>query len=105
MEASFHEFLDSYVQQIKQRNVDYLVSVHPDLPEDMREFFFDITQDMMKYADEQAAVSGESARRTFERIHAAALEMSGAARPVAPTHHPPARASVAAPRLTEPWFC
>jgi len=53
LEADFHAFLETYVQEVKQRNADYLVSVHPDLPAEMREFFFDATLGMMKHADEQ----------------------------------------------------
>jgi hypothetical protein len=54
LEADFRAFLETYVQEIKQRNTEYLVNVHPDLPADMHEFFLEATQAMMKYADEQA---------------------------------------------------
>lgn len=53
LEADFRAFLETYVQEMKQGNTEYLVSVHPDLPAEMHEFFFDATQAMMKYADEQ----------------------------------------------------
>jgi hypothetical protein len=53
----------------------------------------------------RAAVADESPGRTFERIRDTALQASGAAVPPAPTRHLPGRASAAAPRLTEPWFC
>jgi hypothetical protein len=53
VEADFRAFLETYVQEIKQRNTEYLVNVHPDLPADMHDFFLEATQSMMKYADEQ----------------------------------------------------
>ena len=53
LEADFRAFFDTYVQEIDQRNVEYLRGVHPDLPSEMHEFFFDATQSMMKHADEQ----------------------------------------------------
>ncbi len=52
VEADFQTFFEAYVQGITQRNTEYLLSVHPDLPSEMHEFFFDVTQEMMQYAGE-----------------------------------------------------
>ncbi len=52
-ESDFRSFFETYVQEVRERDADYLGSVHPELPTEMHEFFFDLTQDMMKHADEQ----------------------------------------------------
>ena len=54
LEAGFQSFLNTYISQVKQRNVDYLRTVHPKLPADMYDFFFDLTLGMMKYAGEKS---------------------------------------------------
>ena len=48
---SFQEFLREYAAELKLRNIDYLKSVHPNLPEHMSDFFIDVTLDMMKYSE------------------------------------------------------
>ena len=53
VEADFRTFFEAYVQAIEQRNTEYLLGVHPDLPSDTHGFFFDVTQQMMQYAGEQ----------------------------------------------------
>ena len=53
LELSFKVFLGTYVKEIKRGNADYLETVHPKLPEEMHEFFLDITLGMMKHADEK----------------------------------------------------
>ncbi len=52
IEASFRTFLTEYRREIKQRNRDYLSSIHPSLPSDMHDLFLDITVNMMKFSDE-----------------------------------------------------
>lgn len=52
IEASFRTFLAEYRREIKRRNRDYLARVHPSLPAEMRDFFLDVTIDMMKHSDE-----------------------------------------------------
>jgi len=53
LEADFRAFFEAYVQEVKQRNADYLVGVHADLPAEMHDFFFDATLSMMKHADDE----------------------------------------------------
>ncbi|NNE83746.1 MAG: hypothetical protein HKN28_07225 [Alphaproteobacteria bacterium] len=50
---SFQEFLLQYWPEIRSRNGTYLKSVHPKLPEEMHDFFFDLTLQMMQFSDEQ----------------------------------------------------
>lgn len=50
LEADFRRFLENYVQQVEQRNASYLARVHPDLPPKLRDFFFDVTLNMMQHA-------------------------------------------------------
>ena len=50
LEADFGKFLETYAQKIDARDTHYLGTVHPKLPEEMQEFFFDITSNMMSYA-------------------------------------------------------
>ena len=50
---SFQEFLLQYWSKIRSRNGTYLKSVHPKLPEEMHDFFFDVTLQMMQFSDEQ----------------------------------------------------
>ena len=49
--AEFQDFLPVYIQAIKQRDADFLATVHPDLPKEMTDFFFDLTLDMMRHAE------------------------------------------------------
>lgn len=50
LESSFNDFLVTYIKEIKSGNTDYLKTIHPKLPEEQRDFFVNITLDMMKYA-------------------------------------------------------
>lgn len=54
LERSFQAFLQDYWQEIRRRNGAFLESVHPKLPNDMYEFFFDVTLQMMRFSDEQS---------------------------------------------------
>ena len=49
-EESFRSFLDVYIERVDARDVTYLREVHPDLPEEMQDFFLDVTADMMKHS-------------------------------------------------------
>jgi hypothetical protein len=53
LERSFRAFLQDYRPEMKRRNATYLKSVHPKLPDEMQDFFFDITLQMMRYSDER----------------------------------------------------
>jgi hypothetical protein len=53
LEGNFKGFLQTYVKEIKQGNRDYLAAIHPNLPEEMYDFFIDVTRNMMKYSDEK----------------------------------------------------
>ena len=52
LERSFRIFLDTYQREIRARNADYLKAVHPKLPGEMYQFFFDVTLQMMRHSDE-----------------------------------------------------
>lgn len=52
-EESFRSFLEVYVERIHTRDIEYLQSVHPSLPSEMRDFFFDVTADMMHHSRDQ----------------------------------------------------
>ncbi len=52
-----------------------------------------------------AALHEEDSERTFERIWDAAFAVDRTLASPQITRFPPARATVAPPRLTEPWFC
>ena len=56
LEGKFRQFLSEYWPQIKARNPDYLKAVHPKLPVEAYGFFFDVTLDMMQYAEKNEAV-------------------------------------------------
>ena len=49
--AQFQQFLSQYWQEVKQRNSAYLATVHPKLPTDAHEFFFDVTLNMMSHVE------------------------------------------------------
>ena len=51
MEGSFRQFLGEYWPQMKARNSDYLKTVHPKLPAEAYDFFFDVTLNMMQYVE------------------------------------------------------
>jgi len=51
LKADFQDFLPTYIKAVKERDADFLAAVHPDLPKEMTDFFFDLTQDMMRYAE------------------------------------------------------
>lgn len=51
LKADFQDFLPTYIEAVKKRDADFLAGVHPDLPKEMTDFFFDLTQDMMRYAE------------------------------------------------------
>ncbi len=52
----FWDFLNGYWPEIQNRNRVYLQSVHPKLPEEMYDFFFDMTLDMMRYSEENVGI-------------------------------------------------
>lgn len=52
-EESFRAFLQEYWAEIKDRDKEYLKSIHPELPEDMYDFFFDATLQMMEYSEDK----------------------------------------------------
>jgi hypothetical protein len=51
LKADFQDFLPTYIEAVKERDAAFLYRVHPDLPKEMTDFFFDLTQDMMNYAE------------------------------------------------------
>ena len=60
IEHSFKAFLEDYWRQIRSHNTAYLKSVHPKLPENMYDFFFDVTLQIMQFSEEN------SLKRVFE---------------------------------------
>ena len=56
VEGSFRQFLKEYWPQMKARNSNYLKTVHPKLPAEAYGFFFDVTLNMMLYAETNEAV-------------------------------------------------
>lgn len=52
LRSDFEQFLPTYVQAVKQGNVAFLARIHPDLPPEMVDFFFDLTQGMMRHAEQ-----------------------------------------------------
>lgn len=53
LERSFQAFLDEYWPEVQRRNGTYLKSVHPKLPTEMYDFFFDLTLQMMNFSEER----------------------------------------------------
>jgi len=53
LEQSFRAFLQDYRREMKRRNGSYLQSVHPKLPLDMHDFFFDVTLQMMQFSEQE----------------------------------------------------
>jgi len=51
LKADFQDFLPTYIEAINNRDADFLATVHPELPTEMTDFFFDLTLDMMSYAE------------------------------------------------------
>jgi hypothetical protein len=58
LEKDFRVFLASYVQKIKQGDLEYLATVHPGLPSQMHGFFLNLTRNLMKHADEEGLEPG-----------------------------------------------
>ena len=56
LEENFRQFLSQYRLEVRARNTAYLKAVHPKLPAEMHAFFFDVTLNMMRYADENEGV-------------------------------------------------
>ena len=54
LERSYQAFLQEYRHEIKRRNATYLKTVHPNLPDEMYDFFFDVTLQMMQFSEEQS---------------------------------------------------
>ena len=52
LESGFHQFLETYIKEIRSGNREFLGTVHPNLPEETQGFFIGITIDMMKHANE-----------------------------------------------------
>jgi hypothetical protein len=52
LETGFRQFLGTYIKEIRSGNREFLGTVHPNLPEEMQDFFIGITIDMMKHANE-----------------------------------------------------
>jgi hypothetical protein len=50
LEQGFRLFLGNYIKEINSGNRQFLETIHPNLPEEMRGFFIGVTIDMMKYA-------------------------------------------------------
>jgi hypothetical protein len=46
LEADFREFLQEYRRRMEARDRAYLKTIHPELPEDYYDLFFDATEDM-----------------------------------------------------------
>ncbi len=53
LERSFQDFLATYRHEMRRRNRAYLKSFHPKLPEEMYDFFFDVTLQMMQFSEDQ----------------------------------------------------
>ena len=53
LERSFQEFLQEYRHEMRRRNGTYLKSVHPKLPDEMYDFFFDVTLQMMQFSEDE----------------------------------------------------
>ena len=53
IEDDFRVFLKDYVAHIESRDRSFLHTVNPELPEDMNDFFFDVTMNMMKHAKDE----------------------------------------------------
>lgn len=56
VEGNFRQFLNQYQLEMRARNTAYLKAVHPKLPAETYAFFFDVTLNMMRYADENNEV-------------------------------------------------
>jgi hypothetical protein len=52
LQRSFRAFLDDFWQEIQHRNEIFLASVHPKLPKEMHDLFFDATLQMMNFSEE-----------------------------------------------------
>lgn len=56
VEGKFRQFLTEYWEQIEARNADYLRVVHPKLPAVAYDLFFDVTRNMMQFAEKNEAL-------------------------------------------------
>ena len=65
LQSSFQTFMGIYIREIKRGNTDYVKTVHPNLPGEMRRLFVGTTIDIMRYAEENG-LSPEIACRENE---------------------------------------
>lgn len=56
VEAEFRQFLDEFRPQMKARNAAYLQAVHPKLPAEAYDLFFDVTLNMMQHAEKNEGI-------------------------------------------------
>jgi len=56
LETDFQHFLDDYWLHVRQRDREFLRLVHPKLPQEMYEFFFDVTLDMVRHSEARAGI-------------------------------------------------
>lgn len=52
LERSFRLFLADFRQRIHRHDANYVKTVHPRLPAEMYDFFFDVTLQMMRHSEE-----------------------------------------------------
>lgn len=64
LRSDFEPFLATYVRAVKQKDTAFLARIHPELPPEMVDFFFDLTQGMMRHA-EQHDLQPEIACRAY----------------------------------------
>ena len=50
LKKDFQQFLPTYIQHVREKDRSFLATIHPELPEEMYDFFFDATLNMMRYA-------------------------------------------------------
>lgn len=50
LKADFQDFLSVYIRKMEEKDTDFLARVHPELPGELYDFFFDATQAMMRHA-------------------------------------------------------
>ena len=56
LETDFQRFLDDYWQHVRRRDREFLQSVHPKLPQEMYDFFFNVTLDMMRHSEGRGSI-------------------------------------------------
>jgi hypothetical protein len=54
LEQSFQAFLPDYWEAINKGDKAFLKSVHPKLPAEMYDFFFEVTRDMMAHSEKES---------------------------------------------------